>query len=348
MPLSTKTPEIRRLIEAFENEARQFHDVRLGLFYMTQQGSYPDRKFLSPNHTIMLWQHYGLVGPFGGVDRFVENLQHSDMTWGVRGAELSCYAVIEGAKYDLFVRMASRAGSLFDEEEVKTIKLRIAKETMRDDSQAGSKGKSTAVSNSNPLAIWINFLLYHLSLANPGRERAHKIEPDPFSLSLAALERLAEEKAVSKIDRSSRALSGIEFKVAMSFPGEHRAYVAGVVNALRPHLGTDSVFYDFDYQAQLARPNLDLLLQSIYRDHSELVVVFLCEEYAQKEWCGLEWRAIRDIIKAKEDKVMFVRFDDEAVDGVFSIDGYIDARRFSEKEVAKFIMQRLGCKDTDQ
>jgi hypothetical protein len=163
------------------------------------------------------------------------------MTWGVRGAELSCYAVIEGSKYDLFVRMASRAGSLFDEEEVKTIKLRIAKETMRDDSNAGSKGKPTAVSNSNPLAIWINFLLYHLSLANPGRERAHKIEPDPFSLSLAALERLAEEKAVSKVDRSSRALSGIEFKVSMSFPGEHRAFVAGVVNALRPHLGTDSV-----------------------------------------------------------------------------------------------------------
>jgi hypothetical protein len=76
-------------------------------------------------------------------------------------------------------------------------------------------------------------------------------------------------------------------------------------------------------------------------------VVFLCEEYAQKQWCGLEWRAIRDIIKAKEDKVMFVRFDDGAVDGVFSIDGYIDARRFSEKEVAGFIMQRLGCKETD-
>lgn len=342
MPLSTKTTEIRRLVEAFEKEANEFHDVRLGLFYVTQQGAYPDRKFTSPNHTIMLWQHYGVLEPSGGVDRLVENLEHSDMTWGVRGAQLSCYAVIEGPKYDLFVRMASRAGSLFDEEEANTIKLRIAQETMNDDSKASLKGKITSISNSNPLAIWINFLLYHLSLANPGRERSHKIEPDPFSLSLAALERLAEDKAVNKVDRSSRSLSDIEFKVAMSFPGEHRGYVAGVVNALRPHLGADSVFYDFDYQAQLARPNLDILLQSIYRDHSELVVVFLCEAYTQKEWCGLEWRAIRDIIKAKEDKVMLVRFDDGKVDGVLTIDGYIDARRFNEKEVAGFIMQRLG------
>lgn len=161
----------------------------------------------------MLWQHYGLLDAEGGVPRFVGNLQQSDLTWGVRGAELSCFAVLEGHKHDLFVRMASRAGSLFDEEKVNTIKRRIAKETLRDDTQAGSTGKPTAVSNSNPLGIWINFLLYHLSMANPGWERAHKIEPDPFSLSLAALERLAEEQAVSKVDRSNRALSGIDFRV---------------------------------------------------------------------------------------------------------------------------------------
>lgn len=107
MPLSTKIPEILRLIAAFESEARQFHDVRLGLFYVTQQGNYPDRKFVSPNHTIMLWQHYGVLDPSGGVDRFVENLQHSDMTWGVRGAELSCYAVIE----DPLQQVGSRSGA---------------------------------------------------------------------------------------------------------------------------------------------------------------------------------------------------------------------------------------------
>jgi hypothetical protein len=64
-------------------------------------------------------------------------------------------------------------------------------------------------------------------------------------------------------------------------------------------------------------------------------VVFLCAEYAQKEWCGLEWRAIRDIIKTKrDDQVMFVRFDDCPVDGFLSIDGYVDAKVFGPLDVA--------------
>ena len=70
--------------------------------------------------------------------------------------------------------------------------------------------------------------------------------------------------------------------------------------------------------------------------------MFLCKEYAKKQWCGLEWRAIRDIIKSKEDdRLMFVRFDDAPIDGIFSIDGYIDGRVFGTKEIANFIINRL-------
>ncbi|OGU24501.1 MAG: disease resistance protein, partial [Hydrogenophilales bacterium RIFOXYD1_FULL_62_11] len=112
--------------------------------------------------------------------------------------------------------------------------------------------------------------------------------------------------------------------------------------SLRDALGPDSVFYDLDYQAQLARPNLDTLLQDIYRKNSELVVVFLSAEYSSKEWCGLEWRAIREIIKQRrDDQLMFVRFDDASIDGVFSHDGYIDAQRHDESAVARFIISRL-------
>ncbi len=147
---------------------------------------------------------------------------------------------------------------------------------------------------------------------------------------------------VDKVDRSSRKLSEIRFKVAMTFPGERRAYVSEVVEALREPLGPDAVFYDSDYQAQLARPNLDTLLQGIYRQNSQLLVVFLCAEYGHKQWCGLEWRVIRDIIKAKEDeRVMFVRFDDAPVNGFLSIDGYIDARSHGPAKVAAFIRRRL-------
>jgi hypothetical protein len=343
MSLRDQSVEIHRLLSAFEAEAAKFHDIRLSTFLLTQSGPDSNRLFTRPNHTVMLWQYYGPIRDTQDTQRLLNNLQESELKWGLKGAELSSFAVIEGAAYDLFVRMAQRAGSLFDEEEARLISTRVADEILRREQAEHPSVKPTSVANTNPLAIWLNYLLYHLSMTHPGRERANKIEPDPFSLSLLALERLATDLTIGKIDRSTRLLKEIRFKAAMSFPGEKRAYVAEVVNALRPILGLDAIFYDHDYQAQLARPNLDTLLQRIYRKQSELIVVFLCAEYANKQWCGLEWRAVRDIIKSKEDdRVMFVRFDDAPVDGVFSIDGYIDARSFGAQDVARFITTRLA------
>ena len=123
---------------------------------------------------------------------------------------------------------------------------------------------------------------------------------------MLALEHLLENLAISKSDRSASKIQDIKFKVALSFPGQKRAYVSKVADALRSALEDDEVFYDFDYQSQLAIPNLDSLLQKIYRENSELIVVFLSSDYANKEWCGLEWRAIRDIIKSKDhERIMF-------------------------------------------
>ena len=73
------------------------------------------------------------------------------------------------------------------------------------------------------------------------------------------------------------------------------------------------------------------------------LVVFLCDRYEQKQWCRLEWRAIRDVIKKRrEEDVMFFRFDDADVAGVFSIDGYVDARTHTPQQAAELIAQRLG------
>jgi hypothetical protein len=83
-------------------------------------------------------------------------------------------------------------------------------------------------------------------------------------------------------------------------------------------------------------------LQSIYHRESRLLVVFLCEAFDQKEWCGLEWRAVRDLIKRRQDeKVLFVRVDDAEIPGVFSIDGYLDMRDHTEQDVAGAILDRL-------
>lgn len=87
--------------------------------------------------------------------------------------------------------------------------------------------------------------------------------------------------------------------------------------------------------SQLARPSLDILLQDIYRNRSKLIVVFLSADYQRKIWCGIEFRAVREIIgERSNDRVMFVRTDDGAVEGVFAMDGYIDARRFGAADIA--------------
>lgn len=135
------------------------------------------------------------------------------------------------------------------------------------------------------------------------------------------------------------------FDVALSFPGETRKYAQAVADRLTLLLGRSRVFFDDYYKSQLARPNLDTLLQDIYRNRSRLVVVFLCESYASKDWCGIEFRAVRDIIKHREDnKIMYVRHDAGHVDGVFSTDGYIDANKHTPVEVADLILERVRLK----
>jgi len=133
------------------------------------------------------------------------------------------------------------------------------------------------------------------------------------------------------------------FGVALSFPGEHRAFVEQVANNLTSTLTKERVFYDRYYEAELSRPNLDTYLQGIYHDDTELVVVVLCKEYDEKEWCGLEFRAIRDLIKKRrDDEIMFVRVADGDVKGVFGIDGYVDAKNRQPSEIAQLICDRLA------
>lgn len=133
------------------------------------------------------------------------------------------------------------------------------------------------------------------------------------------------------------------FNVAFSFPGEYRSVVEAVARETTALLGAHSCFYDMNYQGQLARPSLDLLLQDIYSNRSNLLVVFIGADYQRKTWPGIEWNAIRAVMHAAKEsqRVMFVRMDDGLVEGVSPLDGYIDARRFSPEQIAGFIAERV-------
>jgi hypothetical protein len=345
MPAPGKRPELLRLQHAFEAEAGKFPDLSLSILYFSQDGLPTDRAFKKPNHQIMLWQYYGQCdGSDDSTNRLFENMQTSNLAKaGLRGCQFSCYALLEGDPTAQFIRMAQRAGNLFSEKERGRIKTQ-AIEDFTSNLPPSTDGKPVSCSNSNALAIWLNHVLHHLGRTHPRYILEAKNDLDPYAASLLAIDAMLA-KVSPKVDESA-AFNSQRFRVALSFPGEHRPFVAAVAEDLKLTLGNDCVFYDKDYVAELARPNLDLLLQRIYHDNSDLIVVFLSGDYAAKEWCGLEWRAIRDIIKQRGDaQVMLLRLDQAPVPGLFGIDGYIDVASWSPTRTAEAIMKRLQSDD---
>jgi hypothetical protein len=134
-----------------------------------------------------------------------------------------------------------------------------------------------------------------------------------------------------------------QFDVALSFSGNVRSYVEKVASGLGKTNSPDSFFYDNNYKSQLSRPSLDDLLQDIYKNRSKLIVVFLSAEYQSKNWCRIEFRAIKQIIFDMEYiKVMYIRMDDGDVKGVFNTDGYIDGNTHTPDQIVKFINERLS------
>lgn len=140
------------------------------------------------------------------------------------------------------------------------------------------------------------------------------------------------------------------FKIALSFPGEYRDTIRKIADGLVEKLGQNTVFYDKYFEGELARLNLDDVLQEIYRNRSELIIVFLCQEYEKKKWCGLEWRAIKDLIISRKDQtIMPVRledFDITGLKGLFSYDGYLDMNNKHPSDVVTLIINRYKSMGT--
>jgi len=100
------------------------------------------------------------------------------------------------------------------------------------------------------------------------------------------------------------------------------------------------------HKADFARPDLDVYLPNLYRTESDLIVLFLCDDYAKKRWCKLEWRFIRQLIAtADEGRIMFLSFDNiGAVPeiGILNGDGYLSIAKHSPNEITEFILMRLA------
>jgi hypothetical protein len=141
--------------------------------------------------------------------------------------------------------------------------------------------------------------------------------------------------------------SAKRFRVAFSFAGERRDFVAKVAETLAKKFGKNAVLYDKYHEAEFARSDLGIYLPNLYHDESDLIVVVLCPDYQSKEWCGLEWTAIHAMLKnRKNDEVMLCRFEHASVTGLYDTAGFIDLDRKTPKQAAEFIIQRLAANGT--
>jgi hypothetical protein len=135
--------------------------------------------------------------------------------------------------------------------------------------------------------------------------------------------------------------------VAFSLAGEQRQLVLAVAQEVEAVLGRSTVFYDDWYEHLIAGSDADLLLQKIYRDLSELVVVCVSGHYGTKPWTRAEHRAIRARMmqpRSEEGRqqILPVRVGDGEVEGVLLTDIVPDLRTRSPVEAAELIIARLN------
>jgi len=160
MSLSNQVNETRRLRDLFEVEASKFHDTRLRTLLVSQSEVLSGRGFASPHHTIMLWQYYGAVGS-EDVEILFANVQDSDWKWGLKDAALSSFAIVEGGACELFVRMAKRAGGLFNKAEALTIKCHVQDEIMQGEQSKHHTAKPVSSVDTSKPAIDRHFKTGH-------------------------------------------------------------------------------------------------------------------------------------------------------------------------------------------
>jgi internalin A len=133
--------------------------------------------------------------------------------------------------------------------------------------------------------------------------------------------------------------NGKRFAIAVSFPGEYRAFVLEIVEHLAKEFGKDRVFYDEWYEAHLLGSGGDLKLQECY-NQAELVVPFFSKYYA-KPWCAMEWETIRGILlnRRSDDAVIPVHLDDTKILGWPEVNFGIELKGRSAETIARLILE---------
>jgi tetratricopeptide (TPR) repeat protein len=141
-------------------------------------------------------------------------------------------------------------------------------------------------------------------------------------------------------------MSTKRFRVAFSFAGEKRDYVAEIAALLAQRFGEEAILYDKYHEAEFSRDDLAFYLPKLYHEDSDLIVAVFSSDYEKKEWCGLEYKAIFDLIKrGLSREVMLTRFGHVQGQGLFSLAGYSELDSRTPGQASHLILERLAVNE---
>ncbi len=141
--------------------------------------------------------------------------------------------------------------------------------------------------------------------------------------------------------------SAKRFRVAFSFAGEKRAFVAKVARILADRFGEDAILYDKFHESEFARYDLGIYLPKLYGEQSDLIVPVLCPAYDAKRWTGWEWVHIYGLLtKVDGHRVMPSRFDRAPADGLAPTAGFMELDDKTPEQAATLILERLATNES--
>ena len=133
---------------------------------------------------------------------------------------------------------------------------------------------------------------------------------------------------------------GFEWDVAVSFSGTIRQIVEEFVLELKKN--GINVFYDFDEQFKLWGTNLRRKLADVYANDAQYMVVFLNEDYPEKDWPGFELSIGKDARdKRTSEYLLPIIVDDVKVVGISDDISYLDLRKITPIEAAHAFIKKL-------
>lgn len=158
---------------------------------------------------------------------------------------------------------------------------------------------------------------------------------------LASADATVSESILLRGERYTKANTGFDYDVALSFAGADRECAEQLAAALKR--SGIAVFYDHFDQASLWGKNLHTYLTELYHLRSKYCVVFLSANYGRQGWTRVELdAALAREFKEGHDYILPIRLDNSDIPGILPTRGYVDWHEHDVASIVDLVRTRLA------